>query len=137
MRSEFSKATKRAALERSGGRCEAVGELYGLPFGQRCNTPLAKGWEADHFPIAATEPDCTGLDNCVACCPTCHSYKTRTYDIPAQAKTKRVRDKHQGIRKAPSLQSRGFAKSAGQRKATSPITPKFPGDLLGTARKAR
>jgi hypothetical protein len=37
----------------------------------------------------------------------------------------------------PKMQSRGFAKSAGQRKATSPITPKFPGDLLGTARKAR
>jgi ferredoxin len=135
-RSEFSKQVRRDALKRSGGRCEGVGELYGLPFGQRCNTPLAKGWEADHFPIAATEPDCTGLDNCVAVCPTCHGFKTRTYDVPAQAKSKRVRDKHLGIRKAPSLQSRGFAKSAGQRKATTPLTPKFDGDIRAS-RKAR
>ena len=136
-RSEFGKPVKREALKRSGGRCEAVGELYGLAFGTRCNAPLSHGVEFDHFPIAATEPDCTGLDNCVACCPSCHRWKTSHYDVPAQAKSKRVRDKHQGIRKAPSLQSRGFAKSAGQRKASSPITPKFPGDLLGTARKAR
>lgn len=136
-RSEFSKQVRRDALARSGGLCEGVGELYGVAFGTRCNAPLSYGVEFDHWPIAATEPDCTGLDNCVAVCPTCHKHKTRTYDIPAQAKSKRVRDKHQGIRKAPSLQSRGFAKAAGQRKATSPITPKFPGDLLGTARKAR
>lgn len=135
-RSEFSKPTKREALKRSAGRCEAVGELYGLTFGTRCNAPLSHGVEFDHFPIAATEPDCTGLDNCVACCPSCHRWKTSQYDVPAQAKSKRVRDKHLGIRKAPSLQSRGFAKSSGQRKATSPLTPKFDGDIRAS-RKAR
>lgn len=99
MRSEFSKPTKREALKRSGGLCEAVGQLYGLPFGQRCNAPLSRGVEFDHFPIAATEPDCTGIDNCVACCPSCHRWKTSHYDVPAQAKSKRVRDAHFGVTK--------------------------------------
>lgn len=128
-RSEFSKPTKREALKRSNGLCEAVGELYGLPFGQRCNAPLSRGVEFDHFPIAATEPDCTGLDNCVACCPSCHRWKTSHYDVPAQAKSKRVSDKHQGIRKAPSMRGAGFRHAAPQHKASSPITPKFDGDI--------
>ena len=129
-RSEFSKPTKREALKRSGGMCEAVGQLYGRPFGQRCNAPLSRGVEFDHFPIAATEPDCTGLDNCVACCPSCHRWKTSHYDVPAQAKSKRVSDKHLGIRKAPSLQSAGFKPAARQRRASSPLKPKFEFDIL-------
>lgn len=134
-RSEFGKPVKREALKRSGGRCEAVGELYGLAFGTRCNAPLSHGVEFDHFPIAATEPDCTGLDNCVACCPSCHRWKTSHYDVPAQAKSKRVSDKHLGIRKASSMRGPGFKPAVPQRKATSPITPKFDGDIR--ARKAR
>lgn len=35
------------------------------------------------------------------------------------------------------MQSRGFAKSAGQRKASSPLTPKFDGDVLGRARNSK
>jgi 5-methylcytosine-specific restriction protein A len=135
-RSEFSKQVRRDALKRSGGFCEGVGELYGVAFGTRCNAPLSYGVEFDHWPIAATEPDCTGLDNCVAVCPTCHSYKTRKYDIPAQAKSKRVRDKHQGIRKASSMRGPGFKPAAPQRKATTPLTPKFDGDICAS-RKAR
>jgi hypothetical protein len=33
----------------------------------------------------------------VATCKTCHRFKTSTFDVPVQAKTKRVSDKHQGI----------------------------------------
>ena len=128
-RSEFNKPTKREALKRSAGLCEAVGELYGLPFGQRCNAPLSRGVEFDHFPIAATEPDCTGLDNCVACCPSCHRWKTSHYDVPAQAKSKRVSDKHRGIRQAPKLRGAGFAKAPPQRRATTPPKPKYAGDI--------
>lgn len=124
MRSEFSKPTKREALKRSGGRCEAVGELYGLAFGTRCNAPLSHGVEFDHFPIAATEPDCTGLDNCVACCPSCHRWKTSHYDVPAQAKSKRVRDKHLGIRNGPKMQGRGFPRRPPQHSASRPIRRK-------------
>lgn len=122
MRSEFSKPTKREALKRSGLLCEAVGTVYGLEPGQRCNAPLSHGVEFDHYPVPATERDSDGLENCVACCKTCHGYKTRTFDIPVQAKTKRVSDKHLGIRNPSRLQSRGFPKAEPQRTATTPLS---------------
>jgi hypothetical protein len=121
MRSEFSKPTRREALRRSGGLCEAVGTVYGLELGQRCNGPLSHGVEFDHYPVPATERDSDGLENCVACCKTCHKHKTRTFDIPVQAKTKRVSDKHLGIRKPSLLRSAPFPKTKPQHTATSPI----------------
>lgn len=121
MRHEFSTKTKRAARERSGGFCEAVGDVYGLEPGQRCNAPLSRGVEFDHYPVPATERDSDGLENCVACCKTCHSHKTRTFDIPVQAKTKRVSDKHLGVRTKSRLRSAGFAKAPPQHTATRPL----------------
>lgn len=123
-RHEFSKPTKREALKRSGMHCEAIGSVYGLEPGQRCNAPLSHGVEFDHYPVPATERDSDGLENCVACCRTCHVYKTRTFDIPVQAKTKRVSDKHLGIRKPSSFRSAGFRKAPPQRTASSPIIRK-------------
>lgn len=132
MRSEFSKPTKREALRRSNGLCEAVGEVYGLEPGKRCNAPLSHGVEFDHYPIAATERDSDGLENCVACCKTCHRHKTSTFDVPMQAKSKRVRDRHLGIGNAtPKIQSAGFARAAPQRRASSPVKGKFDGDIRG------
>ena len=125
MRHEFSKPVKREALKRSGGFCEAVGKAYGLPSGQRCNAPLSHGVEFDHYPVPATERDSDGLDNCVACCKTCHAFKTRTLDIPVQAKTKRVSDKHQGIRPPSRLRGQGFRKAGPQHRATTPLSDKF------------
>ena len=121
MRYEFSKPTKREALKRSGGLCEAIGERYGLGPGQRCNAPLAYGVEFDHYPVPATEKDSDGIENCVAACRKCHAYKTRTFDIPVQAKTKRVFDKRNGIT-APKrkLQGRGFDRRPPQHTATTP-----------------
>ena len=130
MRHEFSKQTKRAALKRSDGLCEATGEVYGLEPGKRCHAPLARGVEFDHYPIAATEPDSDGIENCVACCKACHKHKTRTFDVPMQAKSKRVSDIHLGIRNAPKMQGRSFAKSKPQRRATTELEPKFEGDIL-------
>lgn len=101
-RHEFSKPTKREALKRSEGRCEAIGAVYGLPPGQRCNAPLSHGVEFDHYPVPATDRDSDGLENCVAACKVCHGFKTRSYDIPMQAKGKRVSDKAKGIRAAKS-----------------------------------
>ena len=124
MRSEFSKPTKREALKRSGLLCEAVGTVYGLEPGQRCNAPLSHGVEFDHYPVPATERDSDGLENCVACCKTCHGYKTRTFDIPVQAKTKRVSDKHLGIRPPSRWTSAGFRRAQPQRTASSPIIRK-------------
>jgi 5-methylcytosine-specific restriction protein A len=118
-RHNFSQKVKRQALERSGGRCEASGPLYGLEPGQRCNAPLAgKRVEIDHYPIPATDEGSDVLENAVACCTDCHGFKTRSYDIPMQAKGKRLALRAEGIRKQSSFQSRGFDKAPPQKSAT-------------------
>lgn len=122
-RHNFSAKVKRQARERSGGFCEAVGSVYGLPPGQRCNAALAgKRVEIDHYPIPATDEGSDVLENAVACCTDCHGFKTRTYDVPMQAKNKRVADRHLGLRKPSSFPSRGFEPRPKQHSATRPIT---------------
>lgn len=96
-RAEFSKETKRLALKRSGGKCEAVGAWYGLAPGERCNVSLAYGVEFDHVILAANSKD-NSLENCCATCKRCHKHKTNRHDTPTAAKTLRQQDKHRGIR---------------------------------------
>jgi len=121
-RHNFSAKVKRQARERSGGFCEAVGAVYGLPVGQRCNAALeGKRVEIDHYPVPATDEGSDVLENAVACCVRCHAHKTATYDIPMQAKGKRVSDRNLGIRPASSFQSPGFRKAPPQRSASRPI----------------
>lgn len=103
-RHNFSAKVKRQARERSGGHCEAVGEVYGLRPGERCNAALAgKRVEIDHYPIPATDEGSDVLENAVACCTKCHAHKTATYDVPMQAKGKRVATRHLGISQAGTL----------------------------------
>lgn len=113
MRNEFSKPTKREALKRSGGKCEAVGEWYGLSKGQRCNAPLSYGVEFDHIDLDANSHD-NSLENCAAVCPKCHDWKTRNHDTPKAAKTLRQQDKALGIRKKSVMA--GSRKSRWKRK---------------------
>jgi hypothetical protein len=102
-RAEFTRQTKREALKRSGGLCEAVGSLYGLEPGQRCNAPIAYGVEFDHVLLAANGGD-NSLENCAAACVRCHGWKTRNHDTPTAAKTVRQQDKlGLGIRKRSSF----------------------------------
>lgn len=109
-RSEFSKQTKRDALKRSGGHCEAVGLRYGLDAGKRCNFPLAYGVQFDHI-TADSHGGENSLDNCAAVCRECHATKTKTYDTPVAAKIKRISDKHLGIVKPKGrIPSRPFPK---------------------------
>ncbi len=108
-RREFSKATKREALRRSGMLCEAAGKMYGLPEGKRCNAPLSHGVEFDHVILDANSKD-NSLENCASVCMRCHRYKTTKHDIPVAAKTLRQQDKHLGIRKP---KSRGFQRPPG------------------------
>lgn len=122
MRHEFTRATKRDALKRSGGRCEGDGAVYGLEPGQRCNALLSHGVEFDHYPDPAGDPGSERLENCCAVCKVCHAHKTRTYDIPMLAKGKRIADNHAGIRKAPTMRSAGFRKAPAQHSATRKIT---------------
>lgn len=96
-RREFSKETKRLALARAAGHCECTGGMYGLNAGERCNMPLDRGVEFDHA-IADSIGGEPTLENCVAACSRCHSFKTRYVDTPRAAKAKRQSDKHNGIR---------------------------------------
>ncbi len=103
---EFSKKTKREALARSGGQCEAMGGLYGLPSGHRCGLLLSFGVEFDHVNLVANSKD-NSLENCAAVCIKCHDWKTRKHDIPMAAKTVRMQDKANGItRQRQKIQSR-------------------------------
>lgn len=115
MRHKFSKATKKAALLRSAGLCEGVGNVYGLPRGVGCFKSLALGVEYDHYPLPAHADASNTLENCVAVCPVCHRFKTRTFDIPAEAKIKRVVRKHGPIesRRKPrvTIKSRSFSQT--------------------------
>jgi hypothetical protein len=110
-RKNFTRETKREARKRSGNKCEAVGEWYGLDPGKRCNADLGYGVEFDHIDMDANSKD-NSLSNCAAVCIKCHKWKTYKHDIPQEAKVKRIRDKHLGIY-PPSptpIRSRGFSK---------------------------
>lgn len=100
-RVEFKKETKRQALKRSGGLCEAVGPMYGLKEGRRCNAPLAYGVEFDHIILDANSHD-NSLGNCAAACIKCNRWKTAKHDTPLAAKTLRQQDKALGIDKKRS-----------------------------------
>lgn len=112
-RAEFTKPTKREALKRAKGICEAVGAWYGLEDGQRCHIPLNHGVEFDHIILDANSKD-NSLENCAAVCIPCHEYKTRKHDIPMAAKTVRQRDKHLGITKTKRPWSKFKKKMNGQ-----------------------
>lgn len=111
-RREFTKATKREALNRSGLMCEAVGAMYGLLDGKRCNAPLSGGVQYDHIVLDANSKD-NSLENCASVCIPCHRWKTSNHDTPMAAKTVRMQDKARGIRSAPKqkIRSQGFAVS--------------------------
>ncbi len=94
-RKEFSSATRKAALKRSGLRCEAAGVWYGLPEGQRCTANLGEGVEYDHLILDANSKD-NSLDNCRAVCPKCHRFKTSKIDVPTAAKT--IRQQFMGLK---------------------------------------
>jgi 5-methylcytosine-specific restriction protein A len=110
-RREFTKATKRAALARSEGRCEAVGAWYNLAPGCRCNAPLAAGVEFDHIDLDANSHD-NSIENCAAVCIPCHRFKSAKIDTPKAAKTLRQQDKDRGVaRPKQSIRSAGFQKA--------------------------
>ena len=87
MRVEFTNPTKRDAFVRCKGNCE------------QCGIKLRSG-EAlyDHI-VAEWLTRYNSLSNCQVLCVKCHKVKTSTRDVPMIAKTKRQRDREQGIRK--------------------------------------
>jgi len=125
-RREFTKATKRAALARSEGRCEAVGAWYNLEPGCRCNAPLAAGVEFDHIDLDANSHD-NSLENCAAVCVPCHKFKTAKIDTPKAAKTLRQQDKARGIaRPKQQIRSAPFPKPDKPARITKQQPPRRP-----------
>lgn len=107
-RLEFTMPTRRLAWARCKHACEKCG--IGLEQKQR---------EFDHI-ITASDGGDNSLENCQVLCIPCHDEKTYRKDLPAIAKSKRISDKHHGIK----IRSRGFAKRPAQRTATRPIRRK-------------
>jgi len=133
-RREFTAKTRKAALLRSGMRCEAVGAWYGLDAGKRCAADLAYGVEYDHIILDANSKD-NSLENCAAVCVKCHRYKTDHHDTPTAAKT--VAQSLMGMKTRPKqeIRSAGFAKSPKQpRIDKSALPPLPPSPLMRLAR---
>lgn len=122
MRQEFRIATKRTALARSEGRCEAIGHRYGLLPGMRCRASISH-WRVqyDHYPRGAHDPhpETRSIDNCVATCPACNAWAAHHTDTPREAKMKRVQANvgrlamqlDRPVKKPGSIRGRGFDKS--------------------------
>jgi len=97
MRREFPAKVKVVAFKRAEGCCES------------CGVKIRPG-NGPHYDHRV--PDAVGgeptADNCQVLCRSCHGVKTYTQDVPAIAKTKRIRkrhinaeDKRGGFRKPP------------------------------------
>jgi hypothetical protein len=114
-RREFTKKTQREAWGRSGGQCEAVGAMYGLPENQRCGAVLNKGVEYDHVDCDANSKD-NSLANCAAVCPKCHRWKTNHHDRPLIAKTNHQQDGTRNIRDPRHRPMMGSRKSGWRRR---------------------
>lgn len=121
-RKEFATKTRKAALQRSGGVCEAAGDWYGLPVGERCTRQLSYGVQYDHLILDANSHD-NSLENCRAVCPKCHDHKTRTRDTPTAAKT--VRQAFMGMKTKVKAKIASPPKAPKQTPAgKSPLPPK-------------
>jgi hypothetical protein len=91
LRHEFPPSVKKAALERSGGRCEAIGPRWGHPPGIRCNADLAvTGAEHDHYPLGAHAEGSNTLENDVVCCPPCNQFAANHSDKQREQKIKNL-----------------------------------------------
>ena len=117
MRTEFSRAVRRAAWDRCSGICEAGS----------CFQILVKGrFTYDHI-----IPDFDGgkptLDNCQVICRECDRAKTAA-DQTAIARTRRLADREIGIATAPRarIRSAGFRQAAPQRSASRPLAKSLP-----------
>lgn len=120
-RREFTKKTQRQAWNRSGGACEGEGKLYGLGSGIRCGADMTRtGVRYDHIDPDANSKD-NSLENCCACCPKCHDFKTRKRDVPMIAKTVRQQDRNHGIHKPRSRPMPGSRASRFKRKMNGEV----------------
>jgi len=114
-RREFTKAIKVAVVKRAmrNGNvyCEGCGAL-------------AKKWEIDHVRANGLLGDST-LDNARLLCRPCHVSKTAA-DVAIIAKAKRCEARNLGVRKKPTLKSRGFETADKERAIDKSALPTLP-----------
>lgn len=100
----FSIATRRAAYERSGGRCEWQWS------GARCPQELTDGNVEYHHRKDVFWGGDNSLENCAAICRACHKVLTRS-DAGRKAKTRTKSDRAKGIR--PRKRRMGYTRFDG------------------------
>lgn len=105
-------------FERCGGKCH------------RCGRQINAGekWTLEHV-IALINGGRNAESNLSVTCDWCLPEKNAE-DVAIKAKSAKVRQAHIGIRPAPKLRGQGFRKAPSQSRATTPIQPKFKGDVL-------
>ncbi len=112
MRTEFPKKIKVLAFKRANGRCES------------CSAPLfPTKFEYDHR-LADTFGGEPTLENCEVLCTNCHDAKTYRSDIPAVAKSNRVRAKHIGAKAKTRRPLPGSKDSGWKRKLDGSVVPR-------------
>lgn len=89
---KFTLTTKLAANKRAGGFCEMCGKQF----------KTGEAREYDHRNADYFSQD-NSLENCVIACVQCHRQKTSTADIPAIAKSRRIRAREAGIKKPGTI----------------------------------
>ncbi len=87
-RREFTATVKLQADERANGRCESCGGLF----------KGSKGKHYDHENPDYFSKDAS-LGNCQVLCIACHMVKTGQKDVPAIAKSRRIRKREAGLQK--------------------------------------
>lgn len=90
-RTEFSRKTKLAAWEASGGRCADCDRKIFTGDGPEYDHQIPCEMGGDNSP-----------DNCAVLCIPCHKSKTATVDMPTIVKARRVHSKHVNATKPKS-----------------------------------
>ena len=115
-RRRISTKDRVALFAREGGRCHHCAGLV---------TP-GQAWELSHkTPLALGGADDETNWGVIHKRP-CHEEVTRKVDIPTIAKAKRREAKNLGIRKPPTLRSRGFAAPAKKDRTTTKVVMRRP-----------
>lgn len=113
---EFSTKVRVAAFQRAGGRCE------------KCKVRLVPGkTEYDHVIPQEFDGPST-LENCQVICSACHDAKTFKQDIPAIAKSNRIRAKHIGAYKRSGRPMAGTVASGIKKKMNGEVVRRHPHD---------
>ena len=117
-RREFPKKVKETAWDRANGHCETCG--FKLIIGK---------YHFDHV-----LPDAFGgeptLENCAVLCVACHKEKTSKTDVPAIAKSNRLRARHFGF-EAKSKHPLSFGKNSTlKRKVNGQIVNRETGERI-------